>query len=101
MDNTLTGLGRPCVCIDVYCDGMGCHVWCLKHGIPVSQHIGQMNTTATSRHCQDMTSDVKVVLNPNKQIKFRYLKKTTKTHIYDSFRFNTKYIQIINNNITL
>ena len=26
--------------VSVYCDGMGCHVLCLRHGIPVSQHIG-------------------------------------------------------------
>ena len=50
----------------VYCDGVGCHVLCLRHGIPVWQHIGQ-STTATNRHCRDMTSDVKVTFNPNKQ----------------------------------
>ena len=88
MDNTLTGLGPPCVCIHVYCDGMGCHVRCLKHCIPVLQHIGQMNTTATSRHCQGMTSDVKAVLNPNKQITFRYLKKTT-TKAYMAYKIPT------------
>ena len=32
--------------VSVYCDGVGCHVLCLPHGIPVWQHIG---TTATSR----------------------------------------------------
>ena len=40
--------------VSVYCDGLRCHVVCLRHDIPVWQHIGQ-NTTATSR---DMTSDV-------------------------------------------
>ena len=40
-----------------YCEGVGCHVLCLWRGIPVWQHIGQ-STTATSRHRQDMTSDV-------------------------------------------
>ena len=41
----------------VYCDGVGCRVLCLRHGISVWQHIGQ-STTATSRHRRDMTSDV-------------------------------------------
>ena len=43
--------------VSVYCDGAGCHVPCLRHGIPMWQHIGQ-STTATSRHRCDMTSDV-------------------------------------------
>ena len=43
--------------VSVYCDGVGCHVLCLRHGISVWQHIGQ-STTATSRHRRDMTSDV-------------------------------------------
>ena len=44
--------------VSVYCDGVGCHVLCLRHGISVLwQHIGQ-STTATSRHRRDMTSDV-------------------------------------------
>ena len=50
--------------VSVYCDGVGCHVLCLRHGIPVWQHTGQ-STTATSRHCRDMTSDVKATLNLN------------------------------------
>ena len=41
----------------VYCDDVKCHVMFLWHDIPVWQHIGQ-STTATSRHCRDMTSDV-------------------------------------------
>ena len=41
----------------VYCDGVGCHVLCLWHGISVWQHIGQ-SLTATRRHRLDMTSDV-------------------------------------------
>ena len=44
--------------VSVYCDGVGCRVLCLRHGIPVWQHIGQ-SATATSRHRRDMTSDVK------------------------------------------
>ena len=43
--------------VSVYCDGVGCHVLCLRHGIPVWQHIGQ-STTAISRHRCYMTSDV-------------------------------------------
>ena len=35
--------------VSVYCNGVGCRVLCLRHGIPVRQHIGQ-STTATSRH---------------------------------------------------
>ena len=42
--------------VSVYCDGVGCRVLCLRHGISVWQHIGQ-STTATSRHRRDMTSD--------------------------------------------
>ena len=45
--------------VSVYCDGLGCHVLCLRHGISVWQHIGQ-STTATSRHRCDMTSMLKV-----------------------------------------
>ena len=43
----------------VYCDGVGCYVLYLRHGIPVWQHvaIGQ-SSIATSRQCRDMTSDV-------------------------------------------
>ena len=48
----------------VYCDRVGCHVLYLRHGIPVWQHVSQ-RTTATSRHCRDMT--LKAMLNPNKQ----------------------------------
>ena len=44
--------------VSVYCDGVGCHVLCLQHGISVGQHIGQ-SKTATSRHRRVMTSDVK------------------------------------------
>ena len=40
-----------------YCDWVGCHVLSLPHDISVWQHIGQ-DTTATSRHRRDMTSDV-------------------------------------------
>ena len=43
--------------VSVYCDEVGCHVLCLRHGIPVSQHIGQ-SITATSRRRRDITSDV-------------------------------------------
>ena len=43
--------------VSVYCDGVGCHVLCLRHGISVWQHIGQ-NTTTASKHRRDMTSDV-------------------------------------------
>ena len=46
-----------CGLIPVYCDGVVCHVLCLRHGIPVSEHIGQ-STNATSRRCRDMTSDI-------------------------------------------
>ena len=49
--------------LSVYCDGVGCHVQCLRHGIHVWQYIGQ-STTTTSRHRHDITSDVKTSLNP-------------------------------------
>ena len=42
--------------VSVYCDGVGCHVLCVWHDIPVWQHIG-LSATATSRHRRDMTSD--------------------------------------------
>ena len=45
------------VIVSVHCDGVGCRVLCLRHGISVWQHIGQ-STTATSRHLRDMTLDV-------------------------------------------
>ena len=44
--------------VSVYCDGVGCRVLCLRHGIPVWQHIGQ-STTATRRHRRNMTSHLK------------------------------------------
>ena len=43
--------------VSVYCRTLGCQALCLRHGIPVWQHIGQ-STTATSRHRRDMTSDI-------------------------------------------
>ena len=43
--------------VSVLCDGVGCHVLCLRHDVPVWQHIGH-SITATSRHRRDMTSDV-------------------------------------------
>ena len=49
--------------VSVYCDGVGCHVLCLRHGIHGWQNIGQ-STTAKSRHRPDMTSDIKATLNP-------------------------------------
>ena len=51
----------PCQCITHrqvgpdYCDGVGCHALCLRHGIPVWQHNCQ-SITATSRHRRDTTS---------------------------------------------
>ena len=53
MDSTATG--RPCVCIGLLTRWNG--MFCLRHGIPVWQHIGQ-NSTATVRHRRAMTSDV-------------------------------------------
>ena len=52
--------------VSVYYDRVGCHVLCLQHGIPVWLHIGH-STTAISRHCSDMTSDVKLTLSSTKQ----------------------------------
>ena len=52
--------------VSVYCDGVGCHVLCLQHGVPMGQYIGQ-STTATSRHRCNMTSDVKATVNTNRQ----------------------------------
>ena len=53
--------------VSVYCDGVGCHVLCLRHGIPVWQHIG------TKYHCYKQAPSwydlrcFKATLNPNKQ----------------------------------
>ena len=47
--------------VSVYCDGVGCHVLCLRHDIPVWQHIGQ-SITATDTvaiRSQMFESDVK------------------------------------------
>ena len=55
--------------VSVYCDGVGCRVLCLRHGISVWQHIGQ-STTATSRHRRDLRC-FKATLNPNKQNKIQ------------------------------
>ena len=43
--------------VSVYCDGVGCRVLCLWHGINVWQHVGQ-SITATSRYRRYMTLDV-------------------------------------------
>ena len=43
--------------VAAYCDWVGCHALFLPHDISVWQHIGQ-DTTATSRHGRDMTSNV-------------------------------------------
>ena len=43
--------------VSLYCDGVGSHVLCLRHGIPVWQYIGQ-SITATSRYRHDVISDV-------------------------------------------
>ena len=43
--------------VSVCCDGVECHVLCLRHGIRVWQPIGQITTATSSHHC-DMTSDV-------------------------------------------
>ena len=51
--------------MSVCCDGLRWHILCLRHGILVWQHIGQSNT-ATSRHRREMTSNIIVMLNPNK-----------------------------------
>ena len=51
--------------VSEYCDGLGCHVLCLRHGFPVLQHIGQ-STTAISRHPRDLRckNDVKTPKEP-------------------------------------
>ena len=52
--------------VSVYCDWVGCRVLCLRHGIPVWQHIGQ-STTATSRESRYDLRCLKATLNSNKQ----------------------------------
>ena len=41
--------------VSVCCDGVRCHVLCMRHGIPVWRHIGQ-SITATNSHRRDMIS---------------------------------------------
>ena len=51
--------------VSVHCDvscGVGRRVMCMRHGIPVRQHIGQ-SSTATCRHRRDMT--LKGTSSPN------------------------------------
>ena len=55
---------------------MGFYVLCLRHDIPVWQHIGQ-STTATS----DLTSDVKANKQANKQSSVLSIKKL----LYETF----------------
>ena len=57
---------RQVAIVSIYCDGVGCNVLCLRHGIYVWKHIGQ-STTATSRHRRDMTSDVLKAKKTEKQ----------------------------------
>ena len=64
--------------MSVYCDGLWCHVLCLRHGISVWQHIV---TTATSRHCCDDLRCLKATLNPNKKTN-----RQTSTHIHSFIR---------------
>ena len=47
--------------------GWGVMSCVMRHGIPVWQHSGQSNT-ATSRHCHDVTSDIKATLNNKSMI---------------------------------
>ena len=56
--------------VSVYCDLLGCHVLCLRHGIPVWQHIGQ-STTAGRRHRRDMTLYVRVIWLESLQITWK------------------------------
>ena len=58
---------------------MSC-VPCLRHGIPVWQHIGQ-GTTATIRHRRDMTSDAlkRGYIQTNKQTILK--EKVTRTGV--------------------
>ena len=78
--------------VSVYCDGMGCHVLWLRHGISVWQPIGQ-NSTATSRHRRDMTSDVKP--KQTKNLVWQKCKNTLDiASVVDIFEFNKIYIKI-------
>ena len=56
-------IAQPISPISVYCDGVRCHVLCLRHGIPVRQHIGQ-STTDKRRHSRDMTSEFQSDIKP-------------------------------------
>ena len=55
--------------VSAYCDGVGCHVMCLQHGIPVWQHIGQSSTATNRHHCDKTSECFKVTLNPKQQTK--------------------------------
>ena len=43
----------------VYCDGVGCHVLCLRHGVPVWQTLVKLSPLQAGRCLQ-------ATLNPNK-----------------------------------
>ena len=62
MDSTATGL--HCVCI-LWRDGVSCPVSAALHSCVAARW--------SSRHRRDMTSDVKVTLNHNKQTKILYM----------------------------
>ena len=56
--------------VSVYCGGVGCHAMCLYTvtGCGVMSCVcGMTFQCGTSRHRRDMTSDVKVTFNTNKQ----------------------------------
>ena len=57
---------RPVGLVSVYCDGVGCHVLCLRHDIPVRQHIGQIPLLHAGNVANDLRC-LKVTLNPNKE----------------------------------
>ena len=51
----------------LYYNGVWCHVLCLRHGIPLWQHIGQSTTTTSiSKHCR-VTHVFKSDIKPQQQ----------------------------------
>ena len=65
--------------VSVYCDGVGCHVLCLRHGIPVWQHID--------------LGCLKVTLNPKQTSKNRLDAPTSKPQRRYCIKIITQRVQ--------
>ena len=81
--------------VSVYCDGVGCRVLCLRHGISAWQHIG-LSITATSRHRRDITPTNKQRTN-TKLFAFNFLRSPNCWHIFILWQLSYKHSPSQNN----